>query len=34
MMEAAEQGVLSNSEDCRNAVDAFLNKQKPVFVGR
>ncbi|MCP4072254.1 MAG: enoyl-CoA hydratase/isomerase family protein [Hyphomicrobiales bacterium] len=33
-IEAAEQAGLTNSEDCKNAVEAFLNKQKPVFEGK
>ena len=33
-LEAKIQGQLSNSQDCRNAIDAFLNKQKPVFTGK
>ena len=32
-LEAETQLPLSNSEDCRNAVDAFFNKEKPVFKG-
>ncbi len=33
-LEAKEQAVLTNSEDCKNAVEAFLNKEKPVFTGK
>ena len=33
-LEAIEQGPLTRSEDCRNAVDAFLNKQQPEFEGK
>jgi 2-(1,2-epoxy-1,2-dihydrophenyl)acetyl-CoA isomerase len=33
-LEAQEQRVLSNSEDFNNAVEAFMNKQKPVFEGK
>ncbi len=33
-LEAEEQGPLTRSQDCRNAVDAFLNKKKPVFEGK
>ena len=33
-LEAREQVALSDSEDCRNAIKAFFNKQKPVFVGK
>lgn len=33
-LEAAEQGPLTRSEDCRNAVDAFLNKREPKFEGK
>lgn len=33
-IEAKEQSVLSDSEDCSNAIEAFLNKQKPVFEGK
>jgi len=33
-LEAKEQGPLTRSADCANAVEAFLNKQKPVFEGK
>ncbi len=33
-LEAFEQGPLTRSQDCRNAVEAFLNKRKPVFEGK
>lgn len=33
-LEAQEQGPLTLSADCRNAVNAFLNKKKPVFEGK
>ncbi len=32
--EAAVQEPLTRSEDCRNAVEAFLNKRKPEFKGK
>ncbi len=33
-LEAATQQPLTESEDCRNAVDAFFKKEKPVFRGK
>ncbi|MEM9331008.1 MAG: enoyl-CoA hydratase-related protein [Pseudomonadota bacterium] len=33
-LEAEIQKPLAESEDCRNAVDAFFKKEKPVFKGR
>lgn len=33
-LEAGEQGPLTHSNDCRNGVDAFLSKKKPVFEGK
>jgi 2-(1,2-epoxy-1,2-dihydrophenyl)acetyl-CoA isomerase len=33
-LEAQEQRVLTTSSDFKNAVEAFLNKQKPVFEGK
>ncbi len=33
-IEAREQAGLTSSKDCKNAIEAFLNKQKPVFEGR
>lgn len=33
-LEASVQVPLSHTDDCKNAIEAFFNKQKPVFEGK